>query len=184
MLDRRAIASLSWCVLIASCACVGDGSELAIPRAVEIPDPGRDLSVLLSSFEALATAPAVEQRKEYMTAREVFSVETNEINRLRLALAISLPAISSDHESQGLNMLAAPPAISETQDVGTPVRQLTMLLRRHLQERHSLHEDKRQREAELREKQRQIEDLQMKLDNLRRIDQGVTRRKHNLESSP
>lgn len=184
VLNRRAIASLSSCVLIAACACMGDGPKDVKPIPVEIADPGRDLSVLLSSFQALATATPVEQRKEYLAAREALSVESSEINRLRLALLISLPVISADDESESLRMLAAPPDMCETQGASTPVGQLAMLLCRQAQERHALHQDIRRREAELLEKQQQLEELRMKLDNLRRIDQDVMQRKHNLRSTP
>jgi hypothetical protein len=47
-----------------------------------------------------------------------------------------------------------------------------------------LREEQKRHEAELLEGQRRNDELQMKLDALRRIDQDLKLRKHGLESIP
>jgi len=100
-----------------------------------------------------------------------------------------------------MSTLEATPSLFKLSD--DPLHQLVFVLYKQAQERQRLrdeqrkretdlldeqkqrlHDEQRRHEAELLGEQRQNEELQMKLDALRRIDQDIKQRKHGLENTP
>lgn len=154
----------------------------------------------IASYRALASASLDEQRREYQAAQAAIGKEYSEGNRIRLALALSLPNAPWRDDNKLINLLETPPGLLRRSDA--PLHQLLFLITRQAQERQRLRDEQRKREnelledqkrlreelrrheAELLEERRRNEDLQMKLDALRRIDQVIKQRKHGLENAP
>jgi hypothetical protein len=154
----------------------------------------------IASYRTLASASSDDQRREYQAAQAAIGKEYSEGNRIRLALALSLPGVPWRDDGKLINLLETPPSLLRRPD--SPLHQLLFLVFKQAQERQRLRDEQRKREsdlldeqkrlrdeqrrheAELLEERRRNEDLQMKLDALRRIDQVIKQRKHGLESAP
>jgi hypothetical protein len=154
----------------------------------------------IASYRALSSASTDDQRREYQAAQAAIGREFSEANRIRLALALSLPGAPWRDDNKLISLLETPPNLLRRPD--SPLHQLLFLVFKQTQDRQRLRDEQRKREndlleeqkrlrdeqrrheAELLEERRRNEDLQMKLDALRRIDQVIKQRKHGLESAP
>ena len=205
MLERKKMTALLCCGLVSACAVLDEKRDANIPVenpvAIQFSNQQNDALSWLAAYRTLGNASLDEQRKEYLAAQAALSKEANESNRLRLALALSLPNVPWRDDNRLLNTLESPPSLIKSPD--SPVHQLGFLLYRQAQERQRLRDEQRRhendlldeqkqrlrdeqrrREAELLDEQRRNDELQMKLDALRRIDQDIKLRKHDLESTP
>jgi len=202
---KKVITVLVCCALLSACA-VFEERRVSNPPAVtgvsatRWSDTEREALTWLASYRVLANAPLDEQRREYLAAQAASSKENSDSNRLRLALTLSLPGVPWRDDNKLIATLEAPPSLFKLPD--SPLHQLVFVLYKQAQERQRLRDDQRKREnelleeqkrlrdeqkrheAELLDEQRRNEELQMKLDALRRIDQDIKHRKHGLESTP
>lgn len=196
MLDRSKMTVFLCCVLLSACAnlvpeagtpaSVGPISPpvAATPAIQCVPLPGRDSDVLawLTSYRIWLKASADEQRKEYQAAQSAFAKEPGESSRLRLALMLSLPATPWHDEGRLIGLLETSANLSKATD--SPTGKLSFLLYRQALERQTLRDELRKQETELLEGQRRIDELQLKLDALRRIDKDIKQRKRTQEGNP
>jgi hypothetical protein len=206
MLERQTIAALICIGLISGCSSPGEKRNPDFRFASESPtaiwskNPESEALVWLATYRALSNAALDEQRKEYQAAQAAASKDGSDINRLRLALALSLPGVPWRDDNKLINTLESPTSLFKLPD--SPLHQLVFMLYKQAQERQRLREEQRKHEnelledlkrlreeqkrheAELLEGQRRNDELQMKLDALRRIDQDLKLRKHGLESIP
>ena len=206
MFERQTLAVLLCIAFISGCTSLGGkwnpdarfASEN--PTAMWSKNPESETLVWLAAYRALSNAPLDEQRKEYMAAQAALAKVPGDNNRLRLALALSLPGVPWRDDNKLINTLESPTSLFKLPD--SPLHQLVFVLYKQAQERQRLREEQRKHEsemqedvkrlreeqrrheAELLEGQRRNDDLQMKLDALRRIDQDLKQRKHSLESTP
>jgi hypothetical protein len=161
-----------------------------------LSDQESDVLSWLAAYRTLSNASVDEQRKEYQAAQAALNKESSDSNRLRLALALSLPGVPWRDDNKLMATLEAPPSLFKLLD--PPLHQLAFVLYKQAQERQRLRDEQhkhenewldeqkrlrdeqKRHEAELIEARRQTEELQMKLDALRRIDQDIKQRKHGL----
>lgn len=206
MLERQTIAALLCIGLISGCSSPGEKRNPDFRFASESPtaiwskNPESEALVWLATYRALSNAALDEQRKEYQAAQAAASKDGSDSNRLRLALALSLPGVPWRDDSKLITTLESPTSLFKLPD--SPLHQLVFMLYKQAQERQRLRDEQRKHEselledlkrlrdeqkrheAELLEGQRRNDELQMKLDALRRIDQDLKQRKHGLESIP
>lgn len=187
MLERGPVSILFCCVLVAACARFDEAlspppAPAVVSTVMPPPPPDSELLSWLSAYQTLANAPPEEQRKAYLAAQAAFAKVPHDGNRLRLALALSLPALAWRDESRLLSLLE--PARGQGKMPDSPRQQLAFLLYRQVQERQRLREELRRCENGLLEELGRSEALQLKLEALRRIDQDIKQRKHPLESPP
>lgn len=204
MFERRLVPVLLYCILLTACSSLDvrrDNSVLT-PTDTSIDRRASESEALnwIASYRALASASSDEQRREYQAAQAAIGKEYSESNRIRLALALSLPGAPWRDDNRLISVLDIPPNLLKRSD--SPLHQLLFMVFKQAQERQRLREEQRKREADLLEEQKRLrdeqrrhetelleerrrnEDLQMKLDALRRIDQVIKQRKHGLESTP
>ena len=206
MLERQTIAALLCVGFVAGCSTLGEKRNPDFHFASESPtaiwskNPESEALLWLAAYRSLSNASLDEQRKEYLAAQAAASKEGSDSNRLRLALALSLPGVPWRDDNKLINTLESPTSLFKLPD--SPLHQLVFVLYKQAQERQRLREEQRKHEnelqedlkrlreeqkrheAELLEGQRRNDELQMKLDALRRIDQDLKQRKHGLESTP
>jgi hypothetical protein len=206
MLERQTIAALLCIGLISGCSSPGEKRNPDFRFASESPtaiwskNPESEALAWLAAYRALSNAALDEQRKEYQAAQAAASKDGSDSNRLRLALALSLPGVPWRDDSKLITTLESPTSLFKLPD--SPLHQLVFMLYKQAQERQRLRDEQRKHEselledlkrlrdeqkrheAELLEGQRRNDELQMKLDALRRIDQDLKQRKHGLESIP
>lgn len=137
---------------------------------------GNDALAALEYYERLAGMSVEQQGVEYAAAAGAYDVSPNEGNRLRLALALSVPPWRDDVRVVAL--LASFEQQARNEETAS-LRQLALLLRKAAAERLRLRDEARQdwrrREALLREEQRRNEELQQKLEALRAIERDMRR---------
>jgi len=206
MFERKTIVLLLCCGLLSACAIFDGARNTSSPVPFETPRPrlsDQESEVLswLAAYRMLANASLDEQRKVYQGAQAALAKNNSDSNRLRLALALSLPGVPWRDDNKLMSTLEATPSLFKLSD--DPLHQLVFVLYKQAQERQRLrdeqrkretdlldeqkqrlHDEQRRHEAELLGEQRQNEELQMKLDALRRIDQDIKQRKHGLENTP
>lgn len=204
MLEGKKLAAvLLCCSLLPGCAVLEGkrspnvGNEASMPKS---SGPESDTLAWLAAYRVLSNTSVDEQRKEYLAAQAAASKDYSDGNRLRLALALSLPGVPWRDDNKLMATLEAPPSLFRLPY--SPLHQLVFVLYKQAQERQNIRDELRRREnelleeqkrlrdeqkqndAELLEERRQNEELQMKLDALRRIDQDIKHRKQGLESTP
>lgn len=169
-------------------------------QAARPSDTEREALTWLAAYRTQSSASAEEQRREYQAAQAAVGKEFSDSNRLRLAVALSLPGAPWRDDNMLMKVLDTPPSLLKQPD--SSINQLAFLLYKQAQERQRLREEPRKREsdlldeqkrlreeqkrrdAELIEAQRRNDELQMKLDALRRIDQEIKHRKNGLDNTP
>jgi hypothetical protein len=137
-------------LLLAGCA----GTPLLSSNAREVVD-------LLDYHEKLNAMAADEQRREYQAAQAAFERQSGDMQRLRLALLLTLPRVSWRDDARALQLLGGLDAVPA--DRPSPKRDLALLIQKLVGER----------QRQLRDEQRKVEDLQQKLDALRAIDREI-----------
>jgi hypothetical protein len=73
-------------------------------RPVAVPEPPAAMRAL-RFYSALKERPAHEQRQEQERLRKSFAASRSDYDRIRLALALSMPGSSAAEESQALELL-------------------------------------------------------------------------------
>ena len=139
---------------------------LALYGCAETPkvaDEASEVINLLDYHERLHTMSSEEQRREYQAAQVAYENRAGDLQRLRLALLLTLPRTSWRDDARALHLLgglkAAPPGQT------SPRRDLALLIQKLVAER----------QRQIREENRKIEDLQQKIDALRAIDLDIRR---------
>jgi hypothetical protein len=74
------------------------------PPPVSVPEPPAAMRAL-RFFTALKERPAREQRQEQERLRKSFAASRSDYDRIRLALALSMPGSSAADETQALELL-------------------------------------------------------------------------------
>lgn len=204
MPDRRLVSLLLCCISLTACSSLDlrrdDSSLVATGVSIDQRVSEKEALNWIASYRALASASSDDQRREYQAAQAAIGKEFSEVNRIRLALALSLPGAPWRDDNKLTSLMEASPTLLKRSD--SPLHQLLFLVFKQAQERQRLRDEQRKRESELLEEQKRLrdelrrheaelleerrrnEDLQMKLDALRRIDQVIKQRKHGLESAP
>lgn len=152
-------------------------------------DEIREVLELLDEYRRLVTAPVADQQRTYRNALADFESNPGAMQRLRLALLLTLPQVPWHDDTRALQLLGS---VAEVQaDQSLPRNDLALILHsfvteqmRQVREEHRKGTEANQRlQAQLAERQRQLQDeqrkveaLEGKLDALRQIDRKVLRR--------
>jgi hypothetical protein len=150
---RHLLAALAVALLLGGCA--------ATPWA---PGEAQEVAELLDFHERIVALPAEEQRREYQAAQAAFDRQPGDLQRLRLALLLTLARAPFRDDARALQLLAAMEPLPPGQ--ASPRHDLAVLIQRLVAER----------QRQLREEHRKVEDLQQKLDGLRAIDRETRQR--------
>ncbi|MDD5247585.1 MAG: hypothetical protein PHY45_01280 [Rhodocyclaceae bacterium] len=145
-----------------------------LPRLPVVSPQGREALDQLEYFERLSGLPVEQQNVEYGAAKAAFEREPSDANRLRLALALSLPQTPWHDDAKVVLLLAAFEPSRKAS--GGPLRELAALVEQGAVERMRLRDEHRRREAAWRDEQHRIEELQQKLEALRAIDREMRQR--------
>ena len=188
MLERKTIAILLCAGIIAGCSVLEKKQSSVLHPPIEDPattwreNQESEVLAWIAAYRTLSSASLEKQRTEYQAAQTALAKAGSESNRLRLALVLSLPGIPWRDDNKLMNTLESPSSLLKATD--SPLNQLAFMLYKQAQERLRLRDEQRRRDAELFEEQRRSEELQMKLEALRRIDQDLKHRNSSPESLP
>lgn len=123
-----------------------------------------DLDALLTYFDQVRKLQPAELSKEQETVRQAFAKDKSDLNRMRLALIQAMPgsAVRNDPGAQAL----LEPLLRDGSHRDSGLRSLAMLLNGYLVEQ-------KRYEERLRDDQKQIEDLQAKIEALTSIEKSL-----------
>lgn len=126
-----------------------------------------DLDALLTYFDQVRKLQPAELSKEQETVRQAFAKDKSDLNRMRLALIQAMPgsAVRNDPGAQAL----LEPLLRDGSHRDSGLRSLAVLLNGYLIEQ-------KRYEERLRDDQKQIEDLQAKIEALTSIEKSLMER--------
>ena len=151
----RYLATLATLLVLAGCAGMAEhGNE------------SNQVIELLDYYSHLVVMPADDQARAYQEAQANFERQPGDLERLRLALVLTLPRAPWRDDARVLRLIEG---IAETPlDQVSPRRDFALVLQKFLSERLRL----------LREEQRKAEDVQQKLQNQLTERQRQLREEH------
>jgi len=166
-----------WTTLLALAGCAGaPGHGVEATEVIE----------LLDYYGRLVAMPADDQARAYQDAQANFERQPGDLQRLRLALVLTLPRAPWRDDPRVLQLIEN---IAEARiDKTSPHRDFALALQKLVSERlRLLREEQRkaedvqqklqnllaERQRQLREEHRKVEDLQEKVDALRAIDRDT-----------
>lgn len=172
---HRSLVLLSAVLLLAGCA-----------GAPEHGSEGREVIDLLDYYGRLAAMPAEVQQREYQNIQDAFERKSDDAQRLRLALVLTLPQAPWRDDVRALKLVeaivdATPERVSARRDLALAMHRLIGERFRALRDEQYKAEDAQkklqallaERQRQLREEHRKAEELQEKLDALLAIDRNT-----------
>ena len=173
-----------WGVLaaLAVAACTPVVSKTTHPdtswyRTVEEPVPS-DSDRIVRFYDLLLTMKGVELAGELEAVRRSFEQDKSELNRLQLALLLSLPGTNFRDDNAAVALLN--PFMKDKHQEGSTLRPLAVWLHTELLELRRTDEALQQQVAKLKEEQRRTEALQQKLDAILDMEMKMIEREQNL----
>ncbi len=137
------------------------------PRVVVAEPEPSDLDTLLTYYGQVRKLQPAELAKELETVRQAFAKDKNDLDRMRLALVQAMPGSAVRNEAGAQALLE--PLLKEGSNRDSGLRAFAMLLNGYLL-------DNKRYEERLRDDQKQIEDLQAKIDALTSIEKSLLER--------
>ena len=119
-----------------------------------------------------------ELAAELEKSREAFDREKSELNRLQLALLLSLPGTASRDDAAALALLA--PFARDKSKEGTDLRPFATWLHLQIVESRRLEETLQQQTGKLKDEQKRAEGLQQKLEALLDMEMKMIEREQTL----
>ena len=185
-------------VTIAACAPAGSKSTSQdAPRYVAVAEPMQsDPDRIARFYDHLRTLKTDELAVELDLTRRSFEKDGSELNRLQLALLLSLPGASFRDDNAAIALLQ--PFVKDKGREGSTLRPLAIFLQSELlelrrtdealqQQSAKLKEELRrtdealqQQSARLKEEQRRVEALQQKLEAILDMEMKMIEREQNL----
>ncbi|HEX4984514.1 MAG TPA: hypothetical protein VFV71_00450 [Burkholderiales bacterium] len=161
---RRAAAGML--LALAAAACV-PGTQMrtgpAPVRGTVLPVES-DAERFASYCDRVLPMKGAELSAELDRARTAFDADKSELNRLQLALVLSLPGTPWRDDAAAVALLS--PLVRDGAREGSGLRPLAMWLQAHLVESHRTEEALQLQNARLKDEQRRAEVLQQKADAL------------------
>jgi len=100
-------------------------------KPVTVPQAS-DLELALNYFGALRNASASDLRREYDAARQSYAQSPTELNRVRLALVLSMPGNAQKDEKRALELLD--PLAKTTRSEHAPLRAFALVVQTFVRE--------------------------------------------------
>jgi ATP-dependent exoDNAse (exonuclease V) alpha subunit len=180
---RRLSVTGGWITLamvIAACSPVDSKTTRPdVPWYKSVVEPAQsDADRLAKFYDRLLTMKGSELASELDTSRKSFEGDKSELNRLQLALLLSLPGTSFRDDNAALAFLG--PFVKDKGGDGSTLRTLALWLHSELLELRRSDEALQQQAAKLKEEQRRAEALQQKLDAILDMEMKMIEREQNL----
>lgn len=135
--------------------------------------PASDLDRVLAYYDHLRRSKPADLPKEQEAARQAFGNSKSDLNRLRYALAQSMPG-STGRNDEAAQALLDPLLKDEGRDPG--LRSFAQLLNASIAERRRYEERLREDQKQIEEQQHKLDDLQKKLEALTAIEKSLMER--------
>ena len=192
----RAVLALPL-VALALAGCVAlqafEAQEPAPSVQADGPQSASSMESVLLYFQHIKQIPAADLGREHDAARRAYAQERSDINRVRLAMVLSLPNTAVRDRNQALELLEPP-----MKDPRAPLHGIATLIGTYLQEQRRLDgsmqdlqrkldqltsvyaQEQRRHEGNMQELQRRhesnVQEMQKKLDQLKSLERSLIER--------
>lgn len=173
------IGILALTALLAGCPAVtgqNTRNERWYDTVVE-PSPGEPERAL-RFYARIINLKGAELAQELGSARRDFETEKSGLNRIRLAMLLSLPDATFREDHAASHLLQ--PLLRDRQLEDSPLRPLALLLNGHLAETRKLEEALQQQTTKTKEEQRKSEALQQKLEAILEMEMKMLEREQTI----
>jgi len=147
-------------------------------RAVVEPPAQSDSDRIIRFYDRLLQIKGIELARELESSRDAFEKDKSELNRLQLALLLSLPGTNFRDDNTALALLGT--LVKDKGQEGSSLRPLAIWLNSELLELRRSDDALQQQTARLKEEQRRVEALQQKLDAILEMEMKMIEREQNL----
>jgi hypothetical protein len=128
-------------------------------------------------YDRLLAMKGIELARELEISRDAFEKDKSELNRLQLALLLSLPGTNFRDDNAALALLSV--FVKDKSQEGSSLRPLAIWLNSELLELRRSDEALQQHAARLKEEQRRADALQQKLDAILEMEMKMIEREQN-----
>lgn len=132
----------------------------------------------LRFYDRIMNLKGAELAQELGLARRDFETEKSGLNRIRLAMLLSLPNASFRDDHAASHLLQ--PLLRDRELEDSPLRPLALLLNGHLAETRKLEEALQQQSTKTKEEQRKSEALQQKLEAILEMEMNMLEREQTI----
>lgn len=151
------------------------------PPAEAIPSPVEqtktsDTDRIMKFYARLAPMKATELARELEDARQAFEADRSDLNRMQLAVLLSLPGTSFRDDATAIALLSV--LVKDKAREDSDLRPLAIWLHAHLLEARRSDEALQQQSVKLKEEQRRAESLQQKLDAILDMEMKMIEREN------
>jgi len=173
-------AGIALAVVVAACSPVDSKTTRPdVPWYRTVVEPTQsDADRLARFYDRLLTMKSSELAGELDMSRRSFERDKSELNRLQLALLLSLPGTSFRDDNAALALLG--PFVKDKDGERSTLRPLALWLHSELLELRRSDEALQQQTAKLKEEQHRAEALQQKLDAILDMEMKMIEREQNL----
>jgi len=149
--------------LLGGCIATTEPNTRRDPWYQAVVEPMQDDDArALRFYEDVLKLKGAELARELDSTRKQFEQDKTELNRLRLAILLSLPGTGFHDDQAALNLVQ--PFLNDKQYENSVLRRLALMLHTQLSELKRLDEALQQQTAKAKEEQRRAEALQQKLE--------------------
>lgn len=132
----------------------------------------------LRFYDRIIKLKGADLAQELAAAKQEFEQEKSGLNRMQLAMILSVPGASFRDDLAATSMLQ--PFLRDKDLEESPLRPLALLLNGHLAETRKLDEALQQQNAKTKEEQRKSEALQQKLEALLEMEMKLLEREQTI----
>jgi hypothetical protein len=178
---RCLIAPAMCAALFAACAVTQptrDPAPLLPPPQVKASDADR----LLKYYHRVLSLKGGELAREYERARQAFEREGSDVNRIQLAMLLSLPSAGFRDDSAAIGLLQ--PVLKEQRGEESSLRPLALLMQSYILEVRRAEDALQTQTSKLRDEQRRGEALQQKLEALLEMEMKMIEREQSAQPKP
>ena len=142
------------------------------------PRPANDLESLLLYFDYIGKLPASELGGEHENARVTFARTQSNFNRVRLAMALSVPNTEINDDPRALELLE--PMLTNEDST---LHGLASLMSAYLQQRRQLDSSVQTLQQNVQTLQQNARGLQQKLDALKSMERSLIEREQTVQQN-
>ena len=175
MMRKYTVSIVVLATLIAGCVTTTEPSTRRDPWYQAVVEPMQDDNTRALRFcEDALKLKGPELTRALNSTRQEFEKDKSELNRVRLALLLSLPGTAFYDDQAALNLVQ--PFLNDKRYENSVLRPLAVMLHSQLSELKRLDEALQQQTAKAREEQRRADALQQKLEAILEMEMKMIER--------
>jgi len=173
------LAILTLAALLCGCPAVTEQNARSERWYDTVVEPHQsDTERALRFYDRIIRLKGPELAQELATAKQEFEKEKSGLNRMQLAMLLSVPGAAFRDDHAAANLLQH--FLKDKNAEDSPLRPLAVLLNSQLSDSHKLEEALQQQTAKTKEEQRKSDALQQKLEALLEMEMKMLEREQTI----